>query len=138
MKRIIIIVVLLFFFLTKSAQTLQLRNHGDKILHFTGSYFIAYTTYHYLQPKIGHKKAKTYSIATSIGIGILKEIVEKHGILAAVGFLFTELPYNTASAFLKIAADEALRGRLSDAYNESFDKFYEELSIIVHEEVGIK
>jgi hypothetical protein len=68
----------------------------------------------------------------------LKEIVEKHGILAAVGFLFTELPYNTASAFLKIAADEALRGRLSDAYNESFDKFYEELSIIVHEEVGIK
>jgi len=68
----------------------------------------------------------------------LKEIVEKHGILAAVGFLFTELPYNTASAFLKIATDEALSGRLSDAYNESFDKFYEELSIIVHEEVGIK
>mgnify|MGYP003965266119 FL=1 len=77
MKRIIIIVVLLFFFLTKSAQTLQLRNHGDKILHFTGSYFIAYTTYHYLQPKIGHKKAKTYSIATSIGIGILKEIIDE-------------------------------------------------------------
>ena len=37
MKRIIIIVVLLFFFLTKSAQTLQLRNHGDKILHFRQS-----------------------------------------------------------------------------------------------------
>jgi hypothetical protein len=76
-KRIIIIVIFLFFFLTKSAQTLQLRNHGDKILHFTGSYFIAYTTYHYLQPKIGHKKAKTYSIATSIGIGILKEIIDE-------------------------------------------------------------
>jgi len=76
-KRIIIIVIFLFFFLTKSAQTLQLRNHGDKILHFTGSYFIAYTTYHYLQPKLGHKKAKTYSIVASLGIGIIKEIIDE-------------------------------------------------------------
>ena len=50
---------------------------GDKILHFTASYAISHTTYHYLQPKLGHKKAKTYSIVASLGIGILKEIIDE-------------------------------------------------------------
>ena len=75
MKRIIIIVIFLFFFLTKSAQTFKMG--GDKILHFTASYAISHTTYHYLQPKLGHKKAKTYSIIASLGIGILKEIIDE-------------------------------------------------------------
>jgi len=74
-KRIIIIVIFLFFFLTKSAQTFKMG--GDKILHFTASYAISHTTYHYLQPKLGHKKAKTYSIVASLGIGILKEIIDE-------------------------------------------------------------
>ena len=50
---------------------------GDKILHFTASYAISHTTYHYLQPKLGHKKAKIYSIIASLGIGILKEIIDE-------------------------------------------------------------
>jgi len=50
---------------------------GDKILHFTASYAISHTTYHYLQPKLGHKKAKTYSIIASLGIGIIKEIIDE-------------------------------------------------------------
>ena len=50
---------------------------GDKILHFTASYAISHTTYHYLQPKLGHKKAKTYSIVASLGIGIIKEIIDE-------------------------------------------------------------
>ena len=50
---------------------------GDKILHFTASYAISHTTYHYLKPKLGHKKAKTYSIVASLGIGILKEIIDE-------------------------------------------------------------
>ena len=75
MKRIIIVVIFLFFFLTNSAQTFKMG--GDKILHFSASYAISHTTYHYLQPKLGHKKAKTYSIIASLGIGILKEIIDE-------------------------------------------------------------
>ena len=75
MKRIIIVVVFLFLSLNLSAQTLKIG--GDKMLHFTASYAISHTTYYYLQPKLGHKKAKTYSIITSLGIGILKEIIDE-------------------------------------------------------------
>ena len=79
MKRIIILLLLLLS-LNSYSQTLKIppmRNGGDKILHFTASYVISYTTYHYLQPKIGHKKAKIYSIGTSVGIGIIKEIIDE-------------------------------------------------------------
>jgi hypothetical protein len=79
MKRVIIL-LLLFLSLSSYSQTLKIppmRNGGDKILHFTASYVISYTTYHYLQPKIGHKKAKTYSILTSLGVGIMKEIIDE-------------------------------------------------------------
>jgi len=74
-KRIIIIVIFLFLSLNLSSQTFKVE--GDKILHFITSYTISYTTYHYLQPKIGHKKAKTYSIVASLGIGIIKEIIDE-------------------------------------------------------------
>jgi len=76
------IFTLLFLFLSLNSysQTLKippLRMNGDKILHFSASYVISYTTYHYLQPRIGHKKAKTYSILTSLGVGIMKEIIDE-------------------------------------------------------------
>ena len=68
-------ILFLLFSLNTYSQSLKIG--GDKILHFTASYTISYTTYHYLQPKIGHKKAKTYSIVASLGIGILKEIIDE-------------------------------------------------------------
>ena len=79
MKRIIIL-LLLFLSLSSYSQSFEvppLRMGGDKILHFATSYAISYTTYHYLQPKLGHKKAKTYSIVASLGIGIIKEIIDE-------------------------------------------------------------
>jgi len=79
MKRIVIF-LLLFLSLSSYSQSFEvppLRMGGDKILHFATSYAISYTTYYYLQPKLGHKKAKTYSIITSLGIGILKEIIDE-------------------------------------------------------------
>ena len=54
----------------------MLKNPCDKILHFTFSYVISHTTYHYLQPRIGQKKAKIYSILITAGAGIAKEIVD--------------------------------------------------------------
>lgn len=80
MKRIIFIVIFLFLSLNSYSQSFEvppLRMGGDKILHFAASYAISYTTYHYLQPKLGHKKAKTYSIVASLGIGIIKEIIDE-------------------------------------------------------------
>lgn len=50
---------------------------GDKILHFTASYTIAYTAYHYLQPRIGSRRARLYGSGISLGIGILKEVVDQ-------------------------------------------------------------
>ena len=79
MKRIIIF-LLLFLSLNSYSQSFKippLRMGGDKILHFATSYTISYTTYHYLQPKIGHKKAKIYSTAATIGMGIIKEIIDE-------------------------------------------------------------
>ena len=79
MKRIIIL-LLLFLSLSSYSQSFEvppLRMGGDKILHFATSYAISYTTYHYLQPKIGHKKAKTYSTVATVGIGIAKEIIDE-------------------------------------------------------------
>jgi len=79
MKRIVIF-LLLFLSLNSYSQISykpSFKGGGDKILHFTASYVISYTTYHYLQPKIGHKKAKIYSIGTSVGIGIIKEIIDE-------------------------------------------------------------
>ena len=79
MKRIIIF-LFLFLSLSSYSQSLELpplRMGGDKILHFATSYAISYTTYHYLQPKLGHKKAKTYSIVASLGMGIIKEIIDE-------------------------------------------------------------
>ena len=75
MKRIIIVVIFLFLSLNLSAQKFKMG--GDKMLHFTASYTISHITYHYLQPKIGHKKAKRYSIIASLGIGIIKEIIDE-------------------------------------------------------------
>ena len=75
MKRIIITVIFLFLSLNLSSQTFKIE--GDKILHFITSYTISYTTYHYLQPKIGHKKAKIYSTVATLGIGIAKEIIDE-------------------------------------------------------------
>jgi len=74
-KRIIIVVIFLFLSLNLSAQKFKMG--GDKMLHFTASYTISHITYHYLQPKLGHKKAKTYSIITSLGTGIIKEIIDE-------------------------------------------------------------
>ena len=76
----IIILLLLFLSLSSYSQSFEippLRMGGDKILHFATSYTISYTTYHYLQPKIGHKKAKIYSTAATIGMGIIKEIIDE-------------------------------------------------------------
>ena len=68
---------ILFLLFSQSFKTPPLKMGGDKIFHFITSYTISYTTYHYLQPKIGHKKAKRYSTITSLGIGIIKEIVDE-------------------------------------------------------------
>jgi hypothetical protein len=79
MKRIIIL-LLLFLSLNSYSQIFKvppMKNGGDKILHFTFSYVISHTTYHYLQPRIGQKKAKIYSTAATIGIGIAKEIIDE-------------------------------------------------------------
>jgi len=51
---------------------------ADKILHFTASYTIAYTAYHYLQPRIGSRRARLYGSGISLGVGILKEVVDQH------------------------------------------------------------
>jgi len=65
----IIIVLLSLFSLNLCSQNLKILpvsiegspntfNIGvDKLLHFTTSYTIAYTTYHFLKPRIGNKKA---------------------------------------------------------------------------------
>ena len=74
MKRIVIFLLL---FLSLNSYSQPLKIGGDKILHFITSYTISYTTYHYLQPKIGHKKAKTYSTVATVGIGIAKEIIDE-------------------------------------------------------------
>ena len=50
---------------------------GDKMLHFTASYTISHITYHYLQPRVGYKKAKIYSTIISLGTGIIKEIIDE-------------------------------------------------------------
>ena len=79
MKRIVIF-LLLFLSLNSYSQSFELpplKMGGDKIFHFITSYTISYTTYHYLQPKIGHKKAKTYSTVATVGIGIAKEIIDE-------------------------------------------------------------
>jgi len=68
-------ILFLLFNLNTYSQSFKIG--GDKMLHFTASYTISYTTYHYLQPKLGHKKAKTYSIVASLGIGIIKEIIDE-------------------------------------------------------------
>tara|TARA_R100000951_G_scaffold68219_1_gene57574 strand:- start:298 stop:675 length:378 start_codon:yes stop_codon:yes gene_type:complete len=77
----------LFQLLVTSLITIQLYSQDitippfemgkDKILHFTASYTIAYTTYHYLQPRIGSRRARLYGSGISLGIGILKEVVDE-------------------------------------------------------------
>lgn len=76
-----IILILLFLNLNIYSQNLYLppiKIGHDKILHFSASYAISHTTYYYFQPRIGKKKAKRYSIIASLGIGILKEIIDEH------------------------------------------------------------
>ena len=68
-------ILFLLFSLNTYSQSFKIG--GDKMLHFTASYTISYNTYHYLQPKIGHKKAKRYSTIASLGVGIIKEIVDE-------------------------------------------------------------
>ena len=65
MKRIIIVVIFLFLSLNLSAQKFKMG--GDKMLHFTASYTISHITYHYLQPRVGYKKAKIYSMSHQYG-----------------------------------------------------------------------
>ena len=70
----------LLFSLNVHSQSFKIppiKVEDDKMFHFIASYTINYTTYHYLQPKIGHKKAKRYSTITSLGIGIIKEIIDE-------------------------------------------------------------
>jgi|TARA_R110002074_G_scaffold25678_2_gene75928 hypothetical protein len=74
-KRIIIVVIFLFLSLNLSAQKFKMG--GDKMLHFTASYTISHITYHYLQPRVGYKKAKIYSTIISLGTGIIKEIIDE-------------------------------------------------------------
>jgi len=53
-----------------------LKNGGDKILHFTLSYVIAYETYRYFEPRVGKKRAKIYSIIAPAAAGIAKEYID--------------------------------------------------------------
>lgn len=79
MKLLFTILFLLFSLNThsQSVKIPPMKVGGDKLLHFAASYTINYTTYHYLQPKIGHKKAKRYSTIASLGVGIIKEIIDE-------------------------------------------------------------
>jgi len=88
-KRIIIVVVLLLFSLNLYSQDLKILpvsiegnpnafNIGvDKLLHFTTSYTIAYTTYHFLKPRIGNKKARAYAGILSFSAGVIKEVLDE-------------------------------------------------------------
>ena len=81
MKRILMILVTFLSIIQLQAQTIEIppfRGGGDKILHFTASYTIAYTTYQYLQPRIGSRRARLYGSGISLGIGILKEVIDEH------------------------------------------------------------
>tara|TARA_R110002012_G_scaffold118746_4_gene267727 strand:+ start:160 stop:552 length:393 start_codon:yes stop_codon:yes gene_type:complete len=49
----------------------------DKVLHFATSYTIAYTTYHYLQPRIGSRRARIWGAGISLGVGIAKEVIDE-------------------------------------------------------------
>lgn len=53
-----------------------MNNGGDKILHFTFSYVIAYETYRYFEPRVGSRKAKVYSIIVPVAAGLGKEFVD--------------------------------------------------------------
>lgn len=87
MKRIIFIVIFLFLSLSSYSQSIEpVRLNGpikpfnmgvDKMLHFATSYTIAYTAYHYLEPKIGKKKARAWAGTLSITAGIIKEIIDE-------------------------------------------------------------
>ena len=68
-------ILFLLFSLNTYSQSFKIG--GDKILHFKAIYTISYTTYQYLQPKIGKHKAKRYSIIASLGIGSSQEIIDE-------------------------------------------------------------
>jgi len=89
MKKLISILVTSFLIIQLYAQDntippvrlsgpIQPFNMGiDKVLHFATSYTIAYTTYQYLQPRIGSRRARLYGSCISLGVGILKEVVDE-------------------------------------------------------------
>ena len=80
MKRLITILVTVLSIYQLQAQTIEIppfRGGGDKILHFTASYTIAYTTYELLQPRIGSRRARLYGSGISLGVGVLKEVVDQ-------------------------------------------------------------
>ena len=82
----IIVFVSLIFTMSIQSQSLHeiglfnnapaMKNGGDKILHFTFSYVIAYETYRYFEPRVGRKKAKVYSIIVPVAAGLGKEFVD--------------------------------------------------------------
>lgn len=49
----------------------------DKMLHFATSYTIAYTSYHFLEPRIGKRKARVWAGTLSLTAGIIKEIIDE-------------------------------------------------------------
>ena len=54
-----------------------LKNGGDKILHFTCSYLIAYHTYKYFEPRVPERRARLYSMLVPIMVGAAKEYVDE-------------------------------------------------------------
>ena len=54
-----------------------LRNGGDKILHIAASYTITYHSYQWLEPHLGHKRAKLYSTILALGAGVGKEVIDQ-------------------------------------------------------------
>mgnify|MGYP001037883342 CR=1 FL=1 len=87
MKKLLLIVMLSLFTIKSNAQSIEpVRLSGpiqpfnmgvDKMLHFATSYTIAFTTYHYLEPKIGKKKARAWAGTISLTAGIIKEIIDE-------------------------------------------------------------
>lgn len=54
-----------------------LRNGGDKILHFTCSYVIAYNTYKYFEHRVPKKRARLYSVLVPLVVGAAKEFIDE-------------------------------------------------------------
>jgi len=54
-----------------------LGNGGDKILHFTCSYVIAYNTYKYFEYRVPKKRARLYSVLVPLVVGAAKEFIDE-------------------------------------------------------------